>query len=210
MSAPAAAVDPAERARRDARIVTVPNAITLVRLLCVPLFVWLLFGAERRAVAAALLAVLGATDWVDGWIARRYDQGSTLGKIMDPVADRLLLGVAVGSIMIDRSVPLVVGGVVVAREIVISVATLVLAALGARRIDVTWVGKCGTFGLMASFPLFLMGRTDVAGAGLARGLAWAVVAPSIVLAYRAAFGYVPLAREALRDGRGDGGARRGS
>lgn len=187
-----------------------PNAITLVRLLCVPLFVWLLFGAERRAVAAALLAVLGATDWVDGWIARRYDQGSTLGKIMDPVADRLLLGVAVGSIMIDRSVPLVVGGVVVAREIVISVATLVLAALGARRIDVTWVGKCGTFGLMASFPLFLMGRTDVAGAGLARGLAWAVVAPSIVLAYRAAFGYVPLAREALRDGRGDGGARRGS
>ncbi len=210
MSAPAATVDPAERARRDARIVTVPNAITLVRLLCVPLFVWLLFGAERRAVAAALLAVLGATDWVDGWIARRYDQGSTLGKIMDPVADRLLLGVAVGSIMIDRSVPLVVGGVVVAREIVISVATLVLAALGARRIDVTWVGKCGTFGLMASFPLFLMGRTDVAGAGLARGLAWAVVAPSIVLAYRAAFGYVPLAREALRDGRGDGGARRGS
>jgi cardiolipin synthase len=210
VSAPAATVDPAERARRDARIVTVPNAITLVRLLCVPLFVWLLFGAERRAVAAALLAVLGATDWVDGWIARRYDQGSTLGKIMDPVADRLLLGVAVGSIMIDRSVPLVVGGVVVAREIVISVATLVLAALGARRIDVTWVGKCGTFGLMASFPLFLMGRTDVAGAGLARGLAWAVVAPSIVLAYRAAFGYVPLAREALRDGRGDGGARRGS
>ncbi len=80
-------------------------------------------------------------------------------------------------------------------------ATVVLAAMGARRIDVTWVGKCGTFALMVAFPLFLVSRADVAGADLARVLAWIVVVPAIVLSYRAAVGYVPIAREALRDGR---------
>src|SRR3954451_18273683 len=76
-----------------ARIVTIPNVITLVRLVCVPVFVWLLADDELLA-AAGLLAVLGATDWVDGWVARRFDQGSDLGKVFDPVADRILLLVA--------------------------------------------------------------------------------------------------------------------
>lgn len=191
-------------AGRDGRILTVPNLITLVRLCCVPWFVWLLFGAERRAAAAVLLAVLGATDWVDGWIARRFDQGSTLGKVLDPVADRLLLGVGVLAILLDGSVPGAVGVVVVAREVVISVATVALAILGARRIDVTWVGKCGTFALMVAFPLFLFGASDASGAGAARVLAWIVIVPAVVLSYRAAFGYVPIAREALRSGRAPG------
>src|SRR5690606_16206416 len=75
----------------DRRIVTIPNAISAARLLCVPLFLWLLWGAEERVGAAWLLAVLGASDWVDGYIARRFDQGSELGKVLDPTADRALL-----------------------------------------------------------------------------------------------------------------------
>lgn len=182
-------------------MLTVPNAITMVRLSCIPWFVWLLFADGRRAAAAVLLAVLGATDWVDGWIARRFDQGSTLGKVLDPVADRLLLGVGVLAIIIDGSVPLGIGIIVVAREVVISAATLVLAALGARRIDVTWVGKCGTFALMVAFPLFLLGASDVSFADPARALAWVAIVPAIALSYRAALGYVPIARDALRAGR---------
>ena len=77
------------------RVLTVPNLISVLRLLCIPLFVWILFGVESRSAAAILLAGLGATDWIDGWIARRFDQTSELGKILDPTADRLLLIVAI-------------------------------------------------------------------------------------------------------------------
>ena len=83
------------------RLWTVPNAFTLVRLLCLPLFLYLLFGADNRAGAAWLLAGLGSTDWVDGYIARRFDQGSEFGKIFDPTVDRLFFFVAVIAIIVD-------------------------------------------------------------------------------------------------------------
>ena len=88
------------------RVLTAPNLITLVRLLCIPLFLWLLFGAHRQTAAAVLLAVLGATDWVDGYVARRFHQVSTVGKVLDPAADRLLVGTAVIAIMIHGAVPI--------------------------------------------------------------------------------------------------------
>src|SRR3954463_2952715 len=119
-------------ARREDRIVTVPNAISLIRLLCVPLFLWLLFWApdKHRAAAAFLLGALGATDWVDGYVARHFNQVSTLGKVLDPTADRILLGVGIVAIMIDGSVPLWIGFAVITREVLVSGAVLVLAALG--------------------------------------------------------------------------------
>ena len=86
------------------RIVTVPNVISLARLACAPVFVWLLADDDLLA-AAVLLAVLGATDWVDGWIARHFDQGSELGKVLDPVADRILLLVAAVALIVQGSVP---------------------------------------------------------------------------------------------------------
>ena len=89
------------------RVLTVPNVITVVRLCCIPVFLWLLFGLENRYAAAVLLGVLGATDWVDGYVARRYDQVSELGKVLDPTADRLLFIVCVGGIIVDGSAPLV-------------------------------------------------------------------------------------------------------
>src|SRR5215510_12990023 len=127
-------------ARGENRIVTLPNVISILRLVCVPLFVWWL-ADDRLLAAAALLAVLGATDWVDGWIARHYDQGSNLGKVLDPVADRVLLLVAAIALLIDGAVPIVVGGLVLFRELAVSVAVLGLAAAGARRVEVQWAGK---------------------------------------------------------------------
>src|SRR5206468_7596883 len=133
-------------ARREDRILTVPNALSLIRLLCVPIFLWLLFWAPHphRAAAAFLLGGLGATDWVDGYVARHFGQVSTLGKVLDPTADRILLGVGIVAIMIDGSVPVWIGAAVITREVLVSLAVLALAALGARRIDVQWVGKAGT------------------------------------------------------------------
>ena len=94
---------------------TIPNVISLARLLCVPVFLWLLFGVERRVAAFVLLALLGATDWVDGWIARHFDQGSEVGKVLDPTADRVLLFAAVAALLVDGSVPLWVGVLVLVR-----------------------------------------------------------------------------------------------
>ncbi len=195
--------------RRDpkaGRILTVPNVISVVRLLCVPLFVWLLLGEDDRWAALAVLGILGATDWVDGYIARRFDQGSDLGKILDPTADRVLLLVATLTLMIDGAVPTWLGVAVLAREAVISVATLALAAAGARRIDVQWTGKAGTFALMFAFPGFLWLSAISTSTGYYDVLeiaTWVCAIAGLALSYYAAVMYVPLARRALREGRAD-------
>src|SRR5580704_13411471 len=111
------------------------------RLLCIPLFLWLLFGAGRQTAAAILLGVLGATDWVDGFLARRFHQVSTVGKVLDPAADRVLVGTGVIAIMIHGAVPIWFGVATLVREVVVAGTVLVLAALGAKRIDVLWIGK---------------------------------------------------------------------
>lgn len=183
------------------RILTVPNVITLIRLACLPVFAWLLLGQDNREAAAGLLAALGATDWIDGYIARRFDQVSTVGKVLDPVADRLLFFTAIVAIIIDGAAPLWFCIAVLVREVIVAVATLVLAAMGARRIDVTWFGKAGTFGLMFAFPLFLAGSSAVSWHELAEVLAWICGIPALLLSYYAAITYVPIAAEALRTGR---------
>lgn len=137
------------------RLLTVPNLLSVVRLACVPVFVWLLLGRENRLAAAVLLAVLGATDWVDGYVARHFDQVTTVGKVLDPVADRMLLLVGIVAILIDGSVPAWVAWLAIAREAVVAIGTLTLLGLGGRRIDVQFTGKAGTFLLMMAFPLFL-------------------------------------------------------
>lgn len=181
-------------------IFTIPNLVTLVRLACVPLFCWLLFGRDDRTAAAWLLAGLGCTDWVDGYIARRWNQVSELGKVLDPTADRILLGTVVISLLIEGSVPAVVGWSVLVREVLVSGTVLVLAAAGARRIDVQWAGKAGTLSLMVSFPLFMMGTPGPWGRP-AVVIAWGFAIAGLLFQWYAAATYVPLARRALAEGR---------
>ena len=120
------------------------------------------------------------------------------------MADRLLFFVGVGAIMIDGSVPIWFAVVVLVREVLVAGATLTLAALGARRIDVTWYGKAGTFMLMMAFPLFLGSNADDLGwQDLAGFLAWATGIPGLILSWYSAVLYVPLARQALAEGRAD-------
>jgi cardiolipin synthase len=183
------------------RVLTIPNVISVVRLLCMPVFVYLLFGRDNRAAAASLLAALGCTDWIDGYIARRWNQVSALGKVLDPVADRLLFFVGVGAILIDGSVPVWVAVLVLGREALVAGATLALAAAGARRIDVTWFGKAGTFGLMVAFPLFLAAESTLGWRDTAAVLAWVAAIPALVFSYISLVMYVPIGRRALREGR---------
>jgi cardiolipin synthase len=187
------------------RILTVPNLISAARLLCVPVFLWLLWGPERPIAAAALLAVLGATDWVDGYIARHVaGQASELGKVLDPTADRaLLVAGAVALLVEDMPVAVhVIVWIVLVREILIAVATVGLGLAGARRIDVVWAGKAGTLALMFALPLFLVAdHTDGAWQVVWAVCAWGFAIGGMALGYYAAMKYVPAARVALREGR---------
>jgi len=186
-------------ADRDQGVATIPNVISLVRVLFVPVFCYLLLVDDRPAAAGVLLAVLGATDWVDGYIARRFRRGSELGKLLDPTADRVLLLAAVIALMVDGSVPIWLGTLVLARELVISAAVLTLAAAGAARIDVQWAGKAGTLALMFGLPGLLLAHTwDWWVLWLA---AWGFSIAGLLLSYYAAVQYLPLARVALREGR---------
>jgi cardiolipin synthase len=183
------------------RILTAPNVITMVRLLCIPLFLWLLFGAHQQTAAAGLLAALGATDWIDGFVARRYHQVSNFGKILDPTADRVLVATAVIAVIVHGAVPLWFGLATIAREALVSIMVLVLAALGSARIDVLWVGKAGTFALMTAYPLFLVSHGMSSWQHPIHIGAWVIGILGLVLAWVAAASYVNPARTAFRDGR---------
>ena len=177
---------------------TLPNLISLARIAGSPVFAYVLLVGNDRHAAAWLLGVLGATDWLDGWLARRFHTVSDLGKVLDPVADRVLIVIAAVAVLIDGSFPLWLGIVVLVREALVSIGVLVLAALGAKRIDVLWVGKAGTLALMFSVPMFLVAEADLSWSEIARPIAWITAAAAVVFGWWAAAGYVPLAAQALK------------
>ncbi len=182
------------------------NLITVIRLVMLPVFLWLLFGTGHRADAAWLLGVLGATDWVDGYVARRLHQVSTVGKVLDPVADRVLMMTGLIAVAIAGGVPWWFAIATLAREVVVSSLTIVLALLGAARIDVLWWGKVSTFALMVTYPLFLLTSNDH-HAALAlwqewgRGACWVIGVTGLALSWAVLGGYIGPAKRALRAGR---------
>lgn len=191
----------------DAGWRTWANAVTLTRLAFIPVFWWLLFGTAHRALAAWLLALLGATDWIDGYLARRMHQVSTVGKILDPSADRLLTVSGLVGVALAGGVPWWFAGTCLVREILVIGLTLLLASLGAARIEVLWWGKVSTFALLATFPLFLLTsqahHTPLQGwQHLLRGFTWAIGSLGLALSWSVFFGYIRPAMAALSTGRG--------
>jgi cardiolipin synthase len=183
-------------------LLTVPNLVTALRLCCLPVFVWLLFGPQNRQAAAWLLGILGATDWVDGYLARRLDQTSEFGKVFDPTVDRLLFVVGIVSLIIDGSVPVWFAIAVLAREVVVGITMVVATAVfNMERFDVTWWGKTATFLLMFAFPGFLMAESNIAIADAFGVAAWIMGPPGLVLSWYTAVAYIPLVRDGIRRGR---------
>jgi cardiolipin synthase len=190
---------PAESApASSSRILTVPNLFTLVRLCCLPIFLYFLFARDNRAGAAWLLGALGATDWVDGYLARRLGQVSEFGKVFDPTVDRLLFIVATAGIIVDGAAPLWFCWLVVIREVLVG-AMMVIATLVFKmpRIDVTWWGKTATFLLMFAVPGFMIGASDFWGHGGFQVASWILGIPGLVLSYLTAVAYVPKVRAAI-------------
>lgn len=179
-------------------ILTWPNAFTFMRLLCIPLFVWLLFSQENRAGSAWMLFILGSTDWVDGYLARKLDQRSEFGALFDPAVDRLLFLVAVPSIMIDGAMPWWVGAALLAREVIVALGALYLGARNVEPFAVSWEGKTGTFLLLLAVPAFLGANSTLSYASVLEVLAWVAAIPGLGYGYYAAFGqYLPQAKASL-------------
>jgi len=202
--------DPNSRASLLSResLLTVPNLVTALRLCCLPIFVWLLFGPGERQGAAWLLGALGATDWVDGFLARRLGQTSEFGKIFDPTVDRLLFVVGIVSLIIDGSVPVWFALIALAREAAVG-AMMVIATVifKMERFDVTWWGKTATFLLMFAFPGFLMAESDIGIADAFGVAAWVLGIPGLALSLYTAVAYVPLVRDGVQRGRHPDGSQ---
>ena len=178
--------------RASSRIATLPNAISLARILALP-FIWADLVAGRHLRALILVGIFSATDWVNGYLARRLDQVTKLGQLLDPLADRALFAVvAIGS-AVGGLLPWWIVVAVVGRDVlVVAVAAVVLAA-SISPPAVTRTGKAATFGLMVSFPL-LLGAAAL-GAGVdapqptLQGAAWIILIVSVMLYWITAVSY---------------------
>ena len=179
------------------RVVTIPNAISLLRLVVVAIALVVLFAAQERIVAGVLLGFAGVTDFLDGYVARRIGQVSKIGKLLDPTVDRMVLAASVLSIVIYGAVPIWIAAAVLARELLISVMAVVIAMAAGARIDVLWLGKASTFGFLLAFPLFLFGDGAGAFAHALRIGAYVVSVPALLASWLSILAYVPLARRAL-------------
>jgi cardiolipin synthase len=188
--------------QREWGIWTWPNLITLIRLGCLPIFLWLLLGRDDRAAAAWILLGLGATDWVDGWVARRFNQVSEFGKMFDPTADRLLFIVGLVAIMIDGSAPLWFCLLVIAREVLFGGTVAILTLFfKMERFDVTYLGKWATFLLMGVFPAFVMSASEIRFHEFFGAAAWIAGPIGLALSYYTAWLYIPTIRASLKNNR---------
>jgi cardiolipin synthase len=199
------------RARRQGedRVLTVPNGLTALRLVCLPVFLVLLGQPHGRDLiaAACMLAALGVTDGLDGYVARHFHQVSSLGKLADPFVDRaLVLSAVIGALAVG-AVPWWLVAIVLLREALVLAGAVVLALAGARNLDVSLAGKAGAFAMMVALPLFLLGHAPFRGHEVADGAAWVAVCIGQVFAWYAAVQYIPTGRDFLaeaREGQGRG------
>jgi cardiolipin synthase len=184
-------------------IVTLPNLITMVRLLVLPVFVVMLLVNEQRAGAALLLGVLGMTDWVDGWVARTFNQTSQLGMVFDPFVDRALFVVGTGAVLLDGGVPLWFCASILFREVFVGLMMLVGTLFGMKRFAVSIWGKRYTFLLMTSVPLLLLGASSHKTADAAWVGGWVLGIPGLIMSYIVGLLYIPVVLQNVRAGRAE-------
>ena len=166
-------VEPISRDDLSDRVFTLPNVLSMLRLLGVPLFLWLLLGPEEDTWAVIVLMVSGVTDWADGKLARALGQSSRLGALLDPAADRLYIVSTLLAFLIRDVVPVWVVAVLVGRELVLGVTVLVLRRHGYPPLQVNYVGKAATFLLLYAFPGLLIAQGTDTVAALFRPFAYA-------------------------------------
>ncbi len=154
------------------KVLTVPNVVTLIRLLLLPVFLWLLFATPYSFAALVVFAVAASTDWVDGQIARRTHQVSKLGKLFDPLVDRLLIAVGVISVCVLGRLPLWILVYLIVRDLFLLAGGKFLLSTIGEVPPVVYVGKFATAFLMFGFCLLLLGAPELNGLGFASAPLW--------------------------------------
>ncbi|MDQ6851892.1 MAG: CDP-alcohol phosphatidyltransferase family protein [Actinomycetota bacterium] len=184
------------------RILTIPNLLSVLRLLGVPPFLWLLLGPHADGWALAVLMLSGFTDWLDGVLARRLNQQSRLGAMLDPAADRLYILATLVGLVLRHIIPLWLALAIVGRDLVLSASLLVLRRHGFGPYAVHYLGKAATFCLLYAFPLLLIGAHEGTLADLARPPAWALTIWGTGLYLWAGVVYLRQAAQLVRHGTG--------
>jgi cardiolipin synthase (CMP-forming) len=183
-------------ARPSSAIVTVPNAISLARLVLMPVCAWLL-ATEHYASGLVLTALVGATDWVDGWLARRIGQVSRVGQLLDPFADRLLIASVAIALLVRGVLPWPAVALLIGRDLVLLAGWPILKRRGVEPPEVVWVGKAATFDLLCALPLLVMGATTWVVAPVAHTLGLVLLWLGVALYYVAGVVYVRMALAGL-------------
>jgi cardiolipin synthase len=178
------------------RILTLPNLVTLIRLIGVAVFWWVLLVVDDLVLAAWLIFVIGLTDWVDGYLARKLDQTSRLGKALDPVADRLMIFSALLGGLIVGVVPLVIGVPLLIRELLMVGVAGYLFIRGLGTLEVRYVGKMATLLLYGAIPAFYLAAMDVLPS-LMRAIAWFMGSIGLILYWYTALLYIGDARRMM-------------
>lgn len=185
--------------RRTDRVWTHANMLSFARLGGIPLFVWLVLGPEADALAIGVLMLAGITDWLDGWVARRFDQRSKLGELLDPIADRLYILAVVITFAMRDVVPWWVALILPLRDVFLWCLVPFLRTRGYSALPVHFVGKAATFNLLYAFPLLLLGDGEGVGATLALVFGWAFAWWGIALYWWAGVLYAWQVRTLLSD-----------
>ncbi len=179
------------------RVLTVPNLLSALRLLGVPLFLWLILGPQADALAIVVLALAGFTDWLDGYLARKWHQISRLGQLLDPVADRLYILATLVGLLLRGIVPLWFVVLLVSRDVIMSMVLVVLKGRGVTGLPVHFLGKAATFCLLYAFPLLLLGDGTGWLADTAKVVGWAFAVWGTALYWWAAVLYIGQARRIM-------------
>ncbi len=196
------AVRPPAEVALPARILTVPNAISVARLAGVPVFLWLVLGPHADGWAVLLLVAAGLSDWLDGKIARAWNQQSQLGRMLDPAADRLYIAATLAALAIRGIIPWWLVGLLVGRELLLGLALAVLRHAGYGPLQVSLVGKAATMCLLYAFPLLFLGAHGGDWAMAARIIGWAFAIWGSALYWWAAVLYLTQTRSLITAARG--------
>ncbi|HZY28074.1 MAG: CDP-alcohol phosphatidyltransferase family protein [Jiangellaceae bacterium] len=180
------------------RVFTVPNLLSFLRLLGVPLFLWLVLVREADGWAFLVLAVSAFTDYLDGKLARRWHQISRLGQILDPLADRLYIFSTIVALTLREIVPLWFAVLLVGRDVFLAFLVPALRRRGLTVLPVHFLGKAATFCLLYALPLLLLGDGDGTLALLARVFGWAFAVWGVGLYWWAGLIYAEQVRRLLR------------
>jgi cardiolipin synthase len=179
------------------RILTVPNALSIARLLLIPVFLWLILVAQADLWGVAVLAVSGVTDWADGVIARRTGQTTRLGRLLDPLVDRLTIAATLIGLALRDLIPWWLVILLAAREALLLALVPALRRRGLVALPVHYLGKAATFALYWGFPFVLVGAGAATWEQVLGALGWAFVIWGTALYWYSALLYIEQARRVL-------------